>query len=123
MAIKKIILTNFKSFKNLEIELANFHILIGANASGKSNFIQIFKFLRDVINLGLDNAISMQGGIFYLRNIKIGSFENFSMEVTSDGEYGFWVRKKEKGLIGIRPYETVTSIEKFSNEPIFIFLR
>ena len=80
----------------MEIELGNFHILIGANASGKSNFIQIFKFLRDVINLGLDNAISMQGGVFYLRNIKIGSSENFSMEVTSDGEYGFLVRNKEK---------------------------
>src|SRR3989304_860445 len=107
MAIKKIILTNFKSFKNLEIELANFHILIGANASGKSNFIQIFKFLRDVINLGLDNAISIQGGVFYLRNIKIGSSDNFSMEVTSDGEYGFLVRKKEKEQIGIKTYETI----------------
>ena len=107
MAIKKIILTNFKSFKNLEIELGNFHILIGANASGKSNFIQIFKFLRDVINLGLDNAISIQGGVFYLRNIKIGSSDNFSMEVTSDGEYGFLVRKKEKEQIGIKTYETI----------------
>ena len=105
MAIKKIILTNFKSFKNLEIELGNFHILIGANASGKSNFIQIFKFLRDVINLGLDNAISIQGGVFYLRNIKIGSSDNFSMEVTSDGgEYGFGLRKKK---IGIKTYETI----------------
>lgn len=107
MAIKKIILTNFKSFKNLEVELGNFHLLIGANASGKSNFIQIFKFLRDIVTLGLDNAISMQGGVGYLRNLKIGSSGDFSMEVTSDNGYGFGVRTKEKNRIGITIYETI----------------
>src|SRR3970282_2953544 len=107
MAIEKIKITNFKSFQESEITLSKLNVLIGANASGKSNFIQIFKFLRDVINLGLDNAISMQGGVFYLRNIKIGSSDNFSMEVTSDGEYGFLVRKKEKEQIGIKTYETI----------------
>ena len=45
MAIKKIKISNFKSFKNLEIELGKFNVLIGANASGKSNFIQIFNTL------------------------------------------------------------------------------
>jgi len=79
--IKKIRVKNFKSFKDLELNLGNLNILIGANASGKSNFIQIFKFLRDVTTLGLENAISLQGGIEYLRNINIGSSENLSLEV------------------------------------------
>ena len=87
MAIKKIKISNFKSFKNLEIELDKFNVLIGANASGKSNFIQIFKFLRDISNHGLDNAISMQGGIEYLRNVNIGASEDLSMEVISDQKY------------------------------------
>jgi len=38
MAIKKLRISNFKSFGDLEIELGNFNVLIGANASGKSNF-------------------------------------------------------------------------------------
>ncbi len=79
--IKKIKIENFKSFKKLEVPLGSFNVLIGANAAGKSNFISIFKFLRDIVNNGLDNAISLQGGIEYLRNINIGSAENFSVEI------------------------------------------
>jgi len=107
MAIKKIKISNFKSFKDLEIELGKFNVLIGANASGKSNFIQIFRFLRDITNHGLDNAISMQGGIEYLRNVNVGSSENFSLVVVSDREFKFAVGTKEKGVIGIKPYETI----------------
>jgi len=84
MAIKKIKVTNFKSFKELDLELGKFNVLIGANASGKSNFIQIFQFLRDIASSGLDNAISMQGGLEYLRNLNIGSSENSSVRFVSD---------------------------------------
>ncbi|MFC2155043.1 AAA family ATPase [Acidobacteriota bacterium] len=93
MGIKKIKISNFKSFKDLEVNLNDFNILIGANASGKSNFIHIFEFLRDIVNHGLDNAISMQGDIEYLRNINIGDIQHFSVEITS----GF---KKSRGLFG-----------------------
>jgi len=51
----------FKSFEELDIELESFNVLIGANASGKSNFVYNLKFLNDVVKSGSDNAISMQG--------------------------------------------------------------
>ncbi len=81
MPIKKIKISNFKSFKNLELELGNFNVLVGANASGKSNFLQIFRFIKDITNHGLENALSMQGGIEYLRNINIGSTNDFMLEL------------------------------------------
>ena len=86
MAIKRITVSNFKSFKELDIELGKFNVLIGANASGKSNFIQLFKFLRDIANLGLDNANSWQGGVEYFRNVNIGSKQDFSLRVVFDHE-------------------------------------
>ena len=109
MAIKKIRVKNFKSFKDLEVELGNLNILIGANASGKSNFVEIFKFLRDIRSSGLENAISMQGGVEYLRNINIGALEDFLLEVVSDvskqeGMLGFWIGMEE---LGLRIHETV----------------
>lgn len=107
MAIKKLTVTNFKSFRHLEVALGNFNLLIGANASGKSNFIQIFKFLRDIVAFGLDNAISMQGGAGYFRNIKIGSSEDFSVEVTFDDKHNFRVRLTGKNRIRIKTYETI----------------
>ena len=59
---------NFKSFSNIDIKLGKFNVIIGANASGKSNFIQIFNFLKDIKELGLDNAVSLQGGIEHVCN-------------------------------------------------------
>jgi len=106
MGVKRIRVTNFKSFEELEVELGKFNVLIGANASGKSNFVQIFEFLRDISNHGLNNAVSMQGGVEYLRNINVGASENFSLKVVSDREFEFLGRRMREGLIGIKTYET-----------------
>ncbi|MBN2012657.1 AAA family ATPase [candidate division KSB1 bacterium] len=109
MAIKKIRVSNFKSFKNMEVELSNFNVLIGSNASGKSNFVQIFRFIRNIINHGLDNAISMDAGsVEYLRNLKIGREENLELHISSDEKFGwFGSRTKKKGTIGIRTLEVL----------------
>lgn len=39
--IKKIRVKNFKSFKDVELSLGKVNILIGANGSGKSNFVRV----------------------------------------------------------------------------------
>ncbi|HCZ06691.1 MAG TPA: ATPase [Thermotogae bacterium] len=82
MYIERIEVKNFKSFEKLELELGNFNVVIGPNASGKTNFIHIFEFLRDIINFGLDNAISLQGGTEYIRNMKIRTTRDLSLRVT-----------------------------------------
>lgn len=68
MNIEKIYVSNFKSFNEIDINLNKMNLVIGANASGKSNFIQILKFYYEAIEYGLENAISLQGGTQYLRN-------------------------------------------------------
>jgi len=80
MAIKRIKVSNFKSFKDLDIELKSFNVVVGANASGKSNFIQVFRFIRDIANEGLDNAISLQGSE-YLTNIGLALPQLLSLKV------------------------------------------
>ena len=62
MPIQHIHVENFKSFSELDVELSRFNVVIGSNAAGKSNFISIFKFLRDIAKHGVVNAIAMQGG-------------------------------------------------------------
>jgi len=89
MAIKKIKVSNFKTFKDLDLELGNFNVVIGANASGKSNFTQIFKFLRDLEANDLKNAISMNGGLGSLRNLKIGTSEDLSMKIVLDTRFAW----------------------------------
>ncbi|MGH9427438.1 MAG: AAA family ATPase, partial [Terriglobia bacterium] len=79
--IKSIKAGNFKSFKSLEVPLGQFNVLIGANASGKSNFVNVFRFLKNIASFGLDNAVSMRGGIEFLRNLAIGAGEDVWVEV------------------------------------------
>jgi len=106
MSIKRIEATNFKSFKDIKIDLGGFNVLIGTNASGKSNFVHIFEFLRDIANSGLGNAVSLQGGVEYLRNMNIGPSENLSIKVVSDREIGWLVQQRKPHLVGIKIYET-----------------
>ncbi len=89
MAIKRIKVSNFKSFKEIDLELGNFNVIIGANACGKSNFTQIFKFLTHIEENSLNDAISMHGGLESLRNLKIGSASDFEMQIQSDSKFGW----------------------------------
>ncbi len=92
MLIKKISIENFKSYKMLEMDLEQFNVLIGPNAAGKSNCIQSLKFFRDLAVGGLKNAISLQGGTEYLRNINIGSeggVMNFNVVFSPDKNFKF----------------------------------
>ena len=53
--IKKLCLTNFKNFKHAELELARFSVLVGTNASGKSNLRDAFRFI-DGVSRGYTSA-------------------------------------------------------------------
>jgi predicted ATPase len=46
--LKRIRLTDFKSFVDEEVELAPLTLLVGANASGKSNFLDAIRFLQGI---------------------------------------------------------------------------
>ncbi|QHI26751.1 AAA family ATPase [Acinetobacter haemolyticus] len=46
--LQRVSLSGFKSIKSLDLEINPINILIGANGSGKSNFISLFTFLRNL---------------------------------------------------------------------------
>jgi len=39
---------NFKSLRDIELELRDFNLLVGPNASGKTNIVEVFKLLRKI---------------------------------------------------------------------------
>ena len=86
MKIVKIRISNYRNFDDLSVCLNDFNLLVGANASGKSNFVQAFQFLRDIVNHGLEDAISRQGGVEYLRNIKIAESRPLLFHVVMRGD-------------------------------------
>ena len=48
--LTKISLTNFKSFRRAEVGLGAMNLLVGANASGKSNFLDALRVLQGIGN-------------------------------------------------------------------------
>ncbi|WP_297439077.1 AAA family ATPase [Thermococcus sp.] len=48
MRLKKLTVRNFKSLRNCEVELDKFNVIIGPNASGKTNLVEVFKLLRKI---------------------------------------------------------------------------
>lgn len=60
--LDRIHVENFKSIRSLDLSLNALNVFIGANGSGKSNFIGLFKFLNRVINKQLQVYTGEAGG-------------------------------------------------------------
>jgi predicted ATPase len=70
MLVSRIKLKNWRNFRSLDVPLRDVSYLLGPNASGKSNLLDAFRFLRDVSKAkggGLQTAVSDRGGISKLR--------------------------------------------------------
>ncbi len=59
--LKHIAIKGFKSIKSLDLDMEPINILIGANGSGKSNFISLFTFLRNLFEDRLHNYVKKNG--------------------------------------------------------------
>lgn len=61
-AIDKISIKGFKSILELtDFPLASLNVLIGANGSGKSNFVTFFSFLRETVEGNLQKTVNIAG--------------------------------------------------------------
>lgn len=111
--VTKITVEGYRSIEQTSIDLHRINILIGANGSGKSNFISLFDLLRAIIQNNLQTHIAECGGAntqFYLGtkhtktiSVKIEIDENtyeFKLAAdTSDACYfaeeivTFWIKR------------------------------
>ena len=72
MLITRLKLKNWRNFRDVDVELGPRGYLIGANASGKSNFLDVFRFLRTIAQSeggGLQKALKDRGGLTKLRSL------------------------------------------------------
>src|SRR5438046_6042991 len=60
--LRRVRIRGYKSIAFCDVTLEPLTILVGRNASGKSNFLDALAFLRDVVGMGLREAVKQHGG-------------------------------------------------------------
>lgn len=83
MIITHVGLKNWRNFRSVDVALSERVFLAGPNASGKSNFLDAFRFLRDIAKPGggLQKAVSDRGGLSKLRCLAAREYPDVEMEV------------------------------------------
>ena len=84
MYISKLRIENWKNFSKGEARLSHRLFLVGPNASGKSNFLDIFRFLRDLClskGGGLGQAVEERGGVSAIRCLAARRYPDILIEV------------------------------------------
>ena len=83
MIISKIDLFNWKNFHRCEVGVQERCFVVGANAAGKSNFIDALRFLRDVAKQGggLQTAVRVRGGITKIRCLAAREQSNVKLAI------------------------------------------
>jgi len=69
MIISRLVLKNWRNFRTFDVSFSDRVIIIGPNASGKSNLLDAIRFLRDIAHPGggLQPAITQRGGLSKVR--------------------------------------------------------
>lgn len=120
MIVSRIKLKNWKNFKEADIALDYRAFIVGANASGKSNLIDVVRFLRDIVKQagGLQYAVNdVRGGVKKIRCLAAKKDSEVSVELhlsdepSSDPEWIYRLSFKNIGG-GIRKNETLITEEK-----------
>jgi len=60
--LEKLTIKNFKSIREQTLALGALNVFIGGNGCGKSNLIEVFRFLREIVNQNLAGYTAMKGG-------------------------------------------------------------
>jgi predicted ATPase len=87
-------LENWRNFASVRVELQRRVFLIGPNASGKSNFLDLFRFLHDLVSVGggFQEAVRKRRGISSLRCLAARRYSDIAVRVSigDDEEPSAW---------------------------------
>jgi predicted ATPase len=104
MLVTKLILKNWRNFRSVEVDLGPRVFVAGPNASGKSNLLDVFVFLKDIAKPsgGLQNAVTARGGISKLRCLAARQYPDVEIEVhlADNGDkwsYAIGIRQEPRG--------------------------
>lgn len=104
--IDKIVINNFKCFKNISLELSNINLLAGVNSGGKSSAIQALLLLSQ--NITTNNVSTLNGHL-----VSIGDFSEARNYITNAREFEISaIKNNDKVAISFREENEICISEK-----------
>lgn len=97
----------YKSIKSAKLALRPINILIGANGSGKSNFISFFEFLNRVYDKKLATYVGLSGGAEKMLHKGSKITERISVDIEFDNGrngYNFEIQQGADAFVFIKEY-------------------
>ncbi len=87
MKFSRIEVKNWRNFKSIDSALQSRTFLVGPNAAGKSNFLDVFRFLRDIVSVGggFQDAVQRRGGVSKLRFSSARESSDILLSVSIEG--------------------------------------
>ena len=102
MFVSHLKVRNWRNFPRIDVDLHHRQFAVGPNASGKSNLMDVFRFLRDIAKIeggGLQKAVADRGGMTKIRNLSARRDPDLAIEVRfSDPMSGRETWRYELGL-------------------------
>jgi predicted ATPase len=92
MRFTRVILQNWRNFLDVKLDLRERMFLVGPNASGKSNLLDVFRFVRDIAEPqgGFQNAVRSRGGVSRLRSLHARRYPHVVVAVEADLQGTGW---------------------------------
>jgi predicted ATPase len=98
MRFTRLKLENWKNFLSVDVPLQKRAFLVGPNASGKSNFLDALRFLRDIAEPkgSFQGAVEARHGVSQIRSLYARRYPHVSIEVEVDLDAGeIWTYRLE----------------------------
>jgi predicted ATPase len=92
MRFTRLFLQSWRNFLKVDVPLRERMFVVGPNASGKSNLLDAFRFLRDIADPrgGFQHAVQSRGGVSRLRSLHARRQTDVIVDVTMDLEDTSW---------------------------------
>ncbi|MBI4694917.1 MAG: AAA family ATPase [Gammaproteobacteria bacterium] len=109
MIVTHLLAKNWRNFRHIDVALRERQFIVGPNAAGKSNFLDLFRFLRDIAKSeggGLQKALKDRGGVPKVRSLAARKDPEIAIQITLGDtpstpalwRYALGIKQEARGL-------------------------